>query len=166
MNANAIPLDAAFLARVEAKVQRGAPDECWPYTGARDVAGYGAVVLSPGSRRRTKAHRVVLQASLGRPIRRGMLACHRCDNPPCCNPAHLYEGTAKDNARDAVERGRNAHPLGSRRPDVRARLIRRYTIDRGEPLLDDVDWTYLGDTDRLAAADDVERFVARAGATQ
>ena len=52
--------------------------------------------------------RVLLEEKLGRPIRSGFVVMHSCDNPPCCNPAHLEEGTQGDNIRQAKARGRNA----------------------------------------------------------
>lgn len=51
------------------------------------------------------AHRYALARQIGRPIKPGMLACHKCDTPSCVNPDHLYEGTIHDNASDAVARG-------------------------------------------------------------
>jgi hypothetical protein len=54
------------------------------------------------------AHRVALEEKLGRPLRPGMKALYTCDNPPCVNPEHLYEGTHGQNMRDMIDRGR--HP--------------------------------------------------------
>lgn len=93
----------ADLAHFWAGVRRGRPAECWPWKRARlrKRGGYGQIRIKG---RLLYAHRVALEIKLGRPIV-GM-ACHSCDNPPCCNPAHLFEGTAKSNAHDAAKKGR------------------------------------------------------------
>lgn len=54
------------------------------------------------------ASRVALRSKLGRPITPGMQALHTCDNPPCVNPEHLYEGTPKQNTHDMISRGRRS----------------------------------------------------------
>jgi hypothetical protein len=69
--------------------------------GTRDGHGYGQIWRKPVH---IAANRAVLEIKLGRPILPGFLACHHCDNPPCCNPGHLYEGTSGDNNRDAWQR--------------------------------------------------------------
>ena len=66
--------------------------------------GYPSITLNSKSE---GAHRVMLQEALGRPLRPGMFACHRCDVSLCVNPGHLYEGSALDNARDMVSRERH-----------------------------------------------------------
>lgn len=89
-------LEQAFWRRVAVS------DGCWLWTGNLDKDGYGVFILS---RRQRRAHVVSLELS-GRPVPRGMYGCHRCDNPSCVNPAHLYVGTPKQNVADAVSRGR------------------------------------------------------------
>lgn len=59
--------------------------------------------------------RLVLESALGRPIRPGMFACHRCDTPPCVSPEHLFEDTAAGNAADMVAKGRQT--WGERNPN-------------------------------------------------
>lgn len=92
------------------KVSRRAPSECWEFTGARDENGYGR--LSVYSHGTSLAHRKAWEETNG-PIPPGMFVCHRCDNPPCCNPGHLFLGTNLDNTRDRVAKGR---PGGTRSP--------------------------------------------------
>ena len=75
---------------------------CWEWRGARSETGYGRIWMAGKHKR---AHRVSYAAFVG-PIGDANVL-HTCDNPPCVNPQHLYLGTQKDNARDAVTRGRN-----------------------------------------------------------
>jgi len=80
-------------------VKRGEPDECWPWTRSLSPKGYGRV-------RGRNAHRVAYELTYG-PIPPGMFVCHTCDNPPCCNPAHLFLGTYLDNIADMVAKKRS-----------------------------------------------------------
>lgn len=79
------------------------PDACWEWTGTV-TAGYGKV--AGGYKRPTVyAHRIAWVQANGA-IPEGMVVCHSCDNPLCCNPAHLFLGTPLDNMRDRDAKGR------------------------------------------------------------
>lgn len=88
--------------RFWAKVSVRKRDECWPWAGARRPRGYGNVNHGGSTK---LAHRLAWELTHG-PIPDGMVVCHRCDNPPCCNPAHLFLGTTQDNVDDARVKGR------------------------------------------------------------
>jgi len=91
------------------RVEMGGPDECWPWLGATTPNGYGIISINYRNR---GTHRLAYELATG--VAPGELfVCHTCDNPPCCNPAHLYLGTPKDNTRDMHERGRCRAPRGS-----------------------------------------------------
>jgi DNA-binding XRE family transcriptional regulator len=79
----------------------GGPGACWPWTRGRHAAGYGA--LSWRGKQGQLASRVALSIKLGREILSELQANHLCNNPWCCNPAHLYEGTPKQNAQDMAK---------------------------------------------------------------
>ena len=104
------------------KVDKRGPDECWLWTAAKKDGGYG--VMRPEGQRSgptIKAHRVSLLLA-GVDIE-GKVVRHRCDNPPCVNPAHLETGTQAENCRDTSERGRHVGAARLAPDDVRA--IRR-----------------------------------------
>lgn len=95
-----------FEEKFWAKVDVRGPDECWPWLRAKQGFGHG-VVRVPTLSRNVPAHRVAWWLANGRQPQSDMYVLHTCDNPPCCNPAHLYEGTPADNVRDIYERGRS-----------------------------------------------------------
>jgi hypothetical protein len=79
-------------------------DGCLLWGGATGKGGYG-VLIRTSRRRMYFAHRVSWEVHFG-PIPSGMLVCHRCDNPRCVDPNHLFLGTNDDNMADMVEKGR------------------------------------------------------------
>lgn len=99
--------------RFWSKVDRGSEDECWEWQAYRNRQGYGDFELwnpATKTKKTAKAHRVAYELHHGEPPKGTV--CHTCDNPPCCNPSHLYDGSPKSNARDREERGRNGWSSG------------------------------------------------------
>lgn len=118
--------------RFWSNVQRG--DGCWIWSGHIDALGYGRFRIAGVTDR---AHRAAWFFSNGR-IPTGMEICHRCDNPSCVRPQHLFLGTHQENMDDMRLKGRSAPQVndyrGTRNP--RARLTEqqarhvKYSNDR------------------------------------
>lgn len=76
---------------------------CWEWVRGRHNLGYGVVCRGKEA---LKVHRIVLEVKLGRSLSSQEYACHKCDNPPCANPDHLFMGSPKDNYDDSKRKGR------------------------------------------------------------
>lgn len=87
-----------------AKLPKRSAEECWEWVGAKKDFGYGVIVCKQ-MKRSYMTHRVAYIATIG-DIPEGQFVCHKCDNPPCCNPAHLFLGSPQDNSRDCQKKGR------------------------------------------------------------
>ncbi len=103
-------------ARVIANIQAWSWSGCWEWGGWRDDGGYGRLKVAG---RKWRAHRIAWLFWRGE-IPEGLCVLHRCDNPPCCNPVHLFLGTQADNISDCVAKGRQVHFRGE--DHVRAKL--------------------------------------------
>jgi hypothetical protein len=103
------------------RVNRGAEHECWNWTGsyAGKKMRYGKLMVRGVV---VRAHRVALMLSSGS-VSDSMDVMHRCDNPLCCNPNHLSEGTRKENMTDCVLKGRSARGEKSGQSKLKNRTV-------------------------------------------
>lgn len=108
-------------------VNHDAESGCWLWRGALHSSGYG--MLGRGRRREgiDRAHRIAWELAFG-PIPSGFMVLHACDVRACCNPGHLFLGTAADNSADMSAKGRHSTPAAKITPAdvVQIRLKRKH----------------------------------------
>jgi hypothetical protein len=97
-----------ITARIWSGIQKLGPDDCWPWLGVATNFGHGRITI------RTKfivtriLYAIVFGSNPG-----DLCVLHRCDNPKCCNPKHLFLGTDRDNNFDKERKNRANHPRGT-----------------------------------------------------
>ncbi len=93
------------------RVNKNGPNGCWEWMGARHTFGHGSVYIgrrSDGRSISVLAHRFSYSI-FNKDLCSHRLVCHKCDNPCCVNPDHLFLGTHKDNTQDMLRKGRGRY---------------------------------------------------------
>jgi len=106
-------------------IERREASECWPWTAFIGTWGYGMFWLDG---RNINASRAAYLLLVGE-IADGLVVCHSCDNPACCNPAHLFLGSQGDNVRDCNRKGRARGLFSEKRGDKHPRYTSKLTED-------------------------------------
>ena len=100
-----LPIDLSYF------LERSSPEPnsgCWIWMHARNWKGYG--VIRTGGKT-VRAHRVAYECATGKRAPQQADVCHRCDNPTCVNPGHLFVGSRSDNMKDCSAKGRLLTPF-------------------------------------------------------
>jgi len=103
-----LTLEEIFNTQVDKTPGFGPQGDCWRWTGQLNARGYGRIRFhtEDGKTKRTHAHRVSWELFHKAKMPARLLACHTCDNPTCCNPLHVFPGTAQMNTVDMHLKGR------------------------------------------------------------
>lgn len=108
------------------KVRKAEGDGCWEWTGCTGHFGYG-MFFDRARRNNVGAHKFAFEQANG-PVPPGYFVCHRCDNPRCCRPDHLFLGLPADNSQDMASKGRSLK--GARHPNSKLTEEMALTIRR------------------------------------
>jgi len=115
-----LTIEERFWSKVDKSMGK---NSCWPWkaghssTFASHKFGYGMFNIT--KRQPISSHRMAWMLTNGE-IPPGLCVCHHCDNPPCCNPSHLFLGAISDNNKDMVKKGRcNSRGLPGKRKNTK-----------------------------------------------
>ena len=126
-----LPFTAAQEAAFWANVDVGAKDVCWNWRRGRTGSGYGATCRKINKKKLTvSAHRIAYTLAKQAPAA-AMFILHSCDNPSCCNPHHLSEGSNSENMKQCYARGRATPPGKRQTPELVAEARRLRELGKG-----------------------------------
>lgn len=109
----------SLVQRFYEKIKVNSETGCWEWTAYKSVDGYGRM---PVNRKSKEAHRVSWQLHFGE-IPDGQSVCHKCDNPKCVNPSHLFLGSHADNMIDKINKRRQSRGQSCAQSKLNNKLV-------------------------------------------